>query len=92
MLLSTRVTAQNIKITEGQPAKFSGILVNEENFRDFMFQKKLNDDLESRLMELQQLDPERELCDTNVIDDMLNDGLWFLVGGAVGVLAITLAR
>lgn len=57
-----------------------------------MFQKKLNDDLESQLMELQQLDPEREICENSVIDDLLNDGLWFLVGGAVGVLAITLAR
>ncbi len=94
ILLNVETTvAKEAKLSEGDTAKFSGVLIEEKPYRDLIFKERMYDDLDKRFEELQKIAPyNEEPCEDGTFDEIIENVLIFVAGGATAIVILGVGK
>lgn len=92
--LSRNAVADQTRILSGETATYNGILIDDDWYKELVLKRRGYDDMEEKLKTLSALTQQKDqaVCETKFIDSVWGKLTWFFVGGAVGVLAIEIAK
>lgn len=72
-----------VPIKRNEPAKYSGVLIPEENYRSYRNNMALDNAIANQDLQKNQL-----LCEENKSDNVIHIILWTVVGFSLGALLI----